>query len=50
MSITGKRTVARSAPTRIRIDLIAVYSIAPNMRIGAGAQLVAKPELKGTGH
>ena len=35
--------------TRIPIDLLAVYAIAPNMRIGAGAQLVAKPELKGTG-
>lgn len=35
--------------TRIPIDLLAVYAIAPNMRIGAGAQLVARPELKGTG-
>lgn len=35
--------------TRIPIDLLAVYAIAPNMRIGAGAQLVARPQLKGTG-
>ena len=35
--------------TRIPIDLLAVYAVAPNLRIGAGAQLVARPELKGTG-
>lgn len=35
--------------TRIPIDLLAVYAITPNLRVGAGAQLVARPELKGSG-
>ena len=35
--------------TRIPIDVLVMYRIAPNLRLGGGVQLVASPELKGTG-
>jgi hypothetical protein len=35
--------------TRIPVDLLALYSISENVRVGGGAQFVSSPELKGSG-
>ena len=35
--------------TRVPVDLLALYSLADKVRLGAGAQFVSGPELKGSG-
>ena len=35
--------------TRIPVDLLALYSVTENIRVGGGAQYVSHPELKGSG-
>ena len=35
--------------TRVPVDLLALYSLADNVRVGGGAQFVSHPELKGSG-
>ena len=35
--------------TRIPVDLLALYSVTEKVRLGAGAQFVSGPELKGSG-
>ncbi|MBC3919619.1 outer membrane beta-barrel protein [Undibacterium sp. CY18W] len=35
--------------TRIPVDLLFLYRVGQNFRVGSGLQLVARPELKGTG-
>jgi len=35
--------------TRVPVDLLALYSVTDNVRLGAGAQFVSSPELKGSG-
>jgi len=35
--------------TRIPVDVLALYSLTDNIRVGGGAQLVSHPELKGSG-
>lgn len=35
--------------TRIPVDVLALYSLTDNIRVGGGAQWVGRPELKGSG-
>jgi opacity protein-like surface antigen len=35
--------------TRVPVDLLALYSVTEKVRLGAGAQFVSSPELKGSG-
>jgi len=35
--------------TRVPVDLLALYSLTDNIRVGGGAQFVSHPELKGSG-
>ena len=35
--------------TRIPVDVLVMYRVAPNFRFGGGVQLVASPEFKGSG-